>query len=78
MKLSDSMKIQLVSGVCLISLVVILKNLIMVPATTLATDVIVYIAIYGGFVLLKPKDVNHSAALLVLITAAIISFYMMF
>ena len=78
MKFTDSMKIQLMSGVCLMFLVIILKNVIMVPVATIATDVVIYIAIYGGFVLLKPRNVNRSALIMIAITAAIICFYALF
>jgi hypothetical protein len=67
-------KLTIVTGLCLIALIVILKNVVLVPADALTRDVIIYIIIYTGFSMTAPKKINllHSTIAIVLITAAII------
>ena len=52
MALSDEVKIAIVSAVCLLGLVIVLKNVLKVPAAVLSHDIIIYIIIYSGFWLL--------------------------
>ncbi|MCZ7358077.1 MAG: hypothetical protein O8C66_06220 [Candidatus Methanoperedens sp.] len=49
MKLNDKDKVSIVAGICLLSLVVALKNGLHVPADTLSRDIIVYIIVYCAF-----------------------------
>ncbi len=49
MKLSDSDKVSIVAGISLLGLVVVLKNVLHVPADILSRDIIVYIIIYWTF-----------------------------
>lgn len=46
--------IPLTSGICLILLAVVLKNVLLVPAQQLSSDMILYIIIYMGFIISYP------------------------
>lgn len=48
-KVSDSIKIPLLSGICLLILVAVLKHVLKVPAETLSRDILIYILIYNVF-----------------------------
>jgi hypothetical protein len=48
-RLPDQIKVALVSALCLIALVVILKNVLHVAADVLSQDIIIYIIVYSGF-----------------------------
>jgi hypothetical protein len=88
MKLSDKDKVSIVAGICLLSLVVVLKNVLLVPADILSRDIIVYIIIYWAFTIFslpakegakKSKYDNplYWSLLIILITLAIIMVYAM-
>ena len=49
MKLSDKDKVSIVAGICLFGLVVVLKNVLLIPADILSRDILVYIIIYWAF-----------------------------
>ncbi len=49
MKPTDKAKVAVVIAACLIGLVIVLKNVLLVPADVLSQDVIWYIIIYGVF-----------------------------
>ncbi len=49
MKSTDKAKVAVVTAACLIGLVIVLKNVLLVPADVLSTDVIWYIILYGVF-----------------------------
>jgi hypothetical protein len=42
--------VSIVSGLCLILLVAVLKNILLVPAEVLSRDFILYVVLYIGFV----------------------------
>ena len=77
--------IPLTAGLCLIVLTVILKNILQVPAEKLSFDIILYIIIYTGFVIMYPfmdetEPVSPPRTMLwifviVIITCAIIGVY---
>lgn len=46
MKLNGQTKVSIVAGACLFRLVVVLKNILPVPADILSRDILVYIVIY--------------------------------
>jgi hypothetical protein len=84
--LSDEVKIASVSALCLMALVVLLKNVVQVSATVLSRDVIIYIIIYSFFWMLPAiylKGEKRSrferplflSLLIVTITVAIIALY---
>jgi len=85
MKLSDEHKVSIVAGVCLFILVVVLKNVLLVPADILSRDILVYIIIYWAFTVFptKREEVKRSrfdkplywSLLIILITLAIIAIY---
>lgn len=88
MNLSDKDKVSIVAGICLFGLVVVLKNILLVPADILSRDILVYIIIYWSFTVFSPsvkKDVKKSkydnplywSLLIILITVAIIVVYAM-
>lgn len=62
MKLRDEHKVSIVAGVCLFTLVVVLKNVLFVPADILSRDILVYIVIYWAFTFfpLKKEEVKRS------------------
>lgn len=87
MKLSDKDKVSIVAGICLFGLVVVLKNILLIPADIISRDIIVYIIIYWAFTIFpqpakdevksrydKPLNWN---VLIILITLAIIALYTM-
>ena len=76
----------LTAGACLFALVIVLKNILLVPESRLIPDIVVYIGIYTGFSLMYPVTIHerHSrtinnpslwSALIVVLTLAIIVFY---
>jgi hypothetical protein len=86
MKLNDQVIVSLVTGICLIGLVAVLKNILLIPPDILSRDVIVYIIIYIGFITsLSAKDKTTKlfkydsslfwSILIILITLAIIAIY---
>ena len=91
MKASDKVKVGIVSAVCLMGLIVVLKNVLNVPAEILSRDMVIYIIIYIGFttVLNFTEEMPGEAAapqrtwdtpwvwsaLLVAVTLAIIAVY---
>jgi hypothetical protein len=86
MKLSDKDKVSIVAGICLFGLVVILKNVLLVPADILSRDILVYIIIYWAFTVFSlpaKEEVKKSdkplywSLLIILITLAIIVVYAM-
>ncbi|MGB8648297.1 MAG: hypothetical protein WCF84_23880 [Anaerolineae bacterium] len=52
----DRMKASLVSAVCLVGLVIALRNVLHVPAEILSRDVVIYILIYSVFSILYPTQ----------------------
>ena len=62
MKLRDEHKVSIVAGVCLFMLVVVLKNVLFVPADILSRDILIYIVIYWAFTFfpLKKEEVKRS------------------
>jgi len=88
MKLSDKDKVSIVAGICLFGLVVVLKNVLLVPADILSRDILVYIIIYWAFTIFslpakeegkKSKYDNplYWSLFIILITLAIIVVYAM-
>jgi hypothetical protein len=79
--------VAITTGLCLIALTVILKNVLLVPADTLNRDIILYIIIYCGFVTVFTPVKDHACpempgrwplvwcAVSVIMTLAIIGFY---
>ena len=51
---NDRVIISLTAGICIILLAVVLKNILLVPAGRLASDMILYIIIYTGFIVSFP------------------------
>jgi hypothetical protein len=56
MKISDKDKVSIVAGICLFGLVVVLKNVLMVPADILSRDIIIYIVIYWAFTVFPQSE----------------------
>jgi hypothetical protein len=88
MKLSDKDKVSIVAGICLFGLVVVLKNVLLVPADILSRDILVYIIIYWAFTVFslpakeeakisKYDNPLYWSILIILITLAIIVIYAM-
>jgi hypothetical protein len=86
MKLNNQTIVSIVTGICLLALVVILKNVLLIPAEILSRDIIIYIIIYTGFITsLSAKDTVKKSfkydtplfwsTLIILITLAIITVY---
>lgn len=46
--------VSLTAGLCLILLIIVLKNVLLVPAAQLSSDIILYIIIYMGFIVSFP------------------------
>jgi hypothetical protein len=44
----------LAAGICLVMLAVVLKNILLVPAAQLSSDMLLYIIIYVGFIISFP------------------------
>lgn len=55
MKISNQTKIAIFSGACLFGLVVILKNVLRVPAEILSRDIIIYIPLYSIISIIFPS-----------------------
>lgn len=55
MKLSNQTKISIFSAVCLLGLVVMLKNVLRVPAEILTRDIILYIPFYSVVSIVFPS-----------------------
>jgi hypothetical protein len=91
MKLTDKTKVSVVTAACLIALTIVFKNVLNIPADILNRDIIVYITIYIGFIIVlnaqeeapreegTPRKAYDSpwfwSALIVGITLAIIGWY---
>jgi membrane protease YdiL (CAAX protease family) len=86
MKSSDKDKVSIVAGICLFGLVVVLKNVLLVPADILSRDILVYIVIYWAFTVFSlpaKEEAKKSkfdkplywSLLIILITLAIIAVY---
>ena len=86
MKLNDQTIVSIVTGICLIGLVVVLKTVLLVSSDILSRDIIIHIIIYIGFI--TSLSAKNQAAkrfkydtplfwsiLIVLITLAIIAVY---
>ncbi len=56
----DRTKVSVVSAVCLLGLVIVLKNVLNVPAETLSRDVVFYILIYSVFGIVYPDQLKSS------------------
>jgi hypothetical protein len=73
------------AGLCLILLTVVLKNVLLVPAERLSSDIILYIIIYTGFVITfpfmgeaEPMPLSRTMLwvfIIVIVTLAIIGVY---
>lgn len=79
-------QVVLTASICLFALVVVLKNVLLVPYDTLMRDVVIYIIIYFGFVVfalkIDDKEDREEAlspllwdAVIVIITLAIMAIY---
>lgn len=86
MKLSDKDKVSIIAGICLFSLVVVIKNVLLVPSDIISRDIVIYIVIYWAFTVfpqLSKEEVKKSkydnplywSLLIILITLAIIAVY---
>jgi membrane protease YdiL (CAAX protease family) len=91
MKGTDITKVAIVSAVCLIGLVVVLKNVLNIPADILSRDIILWIIIYSGFTIVlisqeetprkegAPRKTSDSpwlwSAVIIGVTLAIIAVY---
>jgi len=91
MKGTDKTKVSIVTAACLIGLVVILKNVLNVPADILSRDIILWIIIYSGFTIVlisqeeaprkegTPRKTSDSpwlwSAVIIAVTLAIIAVY---
>jgi hypothetical protein len=86
MKLNDQAIVSIVTGICLIGLVIVLKNVLLISPDVLSRDVIIYIIIYIGFISsLSARDKTERKSrydtslfwsiLIVLITIAIVAVY---
>lgn len=77
--------IPLTAGLCLILLTVVLKNVLLVPAAQLSSDMLLYLIIFMGFIVTFPlldetMDVSSARTLLwagviILVTLGIIAVY---
>jgi hypothetical protein len=52
--------VPLTAGICLVLLAVVLKNVLLVPATQLSSDMILYIILYIGFIVSYPLADNET------------------
>ena len=87
MKLNAKDKVSIVAGICLFGLVVVLKNVLLVPADILSRDIFIYIIIYWAFTVFpqalkenkksKYDRLLYWSLLIILITFAIIVVYAM-
>lgn len=85
-QLSNKVKVSIVTAVCLLGLVVTLKNILGVSAEVLSRDVVWFILIYSAFSIIYPDPGADARAsnfdrplywslLIVLVTVAIIMMY---
>ena len=82
---NDRMIISLTAGICIILLAIVLKNILLVPAGRLSSDMILYIIMYSGFAVTFPLigDTGKGSptrtiiwtGVIILITLAIIAVY---
>jgi hypothetical protein len=82
---NDRVIISLTAGICIILLAVVLKNILLVPANRLSSDMILYLIIYTGFVVTFPLvgDTGTGSStrtmtwvgVIILVTLAIIAIY---
>lgn len=90
MRATDKAKVAVVAAACLIGLTIVLKNVLNISADVLSRDIIIYIIIYSGFVVVlnfeeeSPKETKQRSAydnpwvwsaLIIGITLAIIAVY---
>jgi hypothetical protein len=82
MKLSNNVRISIVAAVCLLVLVITLKNILNIPAETLSRDIILYIFIYSLFSVLtsmkeetKYDNAKYWYLSIIITTLAIIGVY---
>ncbi len=86
LQLTNQTKVSIVAAVCLLALVITLKNILQVPAEILSRDVVLYIIIYSTWGILYPSGVEASkkpswdkplywSLLIILVTLAIIGVY---
>lgn len=86
--LGNRFRVSVVAAVCLLSLVVALKNIIAVPTLVLTRDIVIYIMFYSCFAFLCPdiSSVTHPSlveqplfwsALIILITLGITALYIL-
>jgi hypothetical protein len=54
--LANKTKVYIVSTVCLLGLVVILKNLLRIPAEVLSRDIVLFILVFSTFSVLYPES----------------------
>jgi hypothetical protein len=50
MKGSNKAKVGVVAAACLMGLIIVLKNVLLVPVEVLSRDMIIYIIVYFGFI----------------------------
>jgi hypothetical protein len=55
-QLANKTKVYVVSALCLLGLVVILKNLLRIPAEVLSRDIVLFILVYSTFSVLYPES----------------------
>jgi hypothetical protein len=82
MKLSPQTSISIVSAACLLLLVIVLKNILNIPAETLSRDIILYIFSYSLFGVLpslkeevKYKEARYWFLTIIITTLGIIGLY---
>ncbi len=86
MKLANQTQVSIVAAVCLLGLVVALKNVLHVPAEVITKDIVLYIIIYTGVGVVYPTTSSNGnksrldnpllwSMLIVLMTLAIILLY---
>ncbi len=85
-ELTNKMQVSLISAACLLALVIVLKNILLVPVPVLTRDIVLYIMLYSVYGVLCPdktiENQNKVLAkplywnfLIILITLAIIVLY---
>lgn len=86
--LGNRFRVSVVAAVCLLSLVVALKNIIAVPTLVLTRDIVIYIMFYSCFAFLCPDKSSEThpslveqplfwSALIILITLGITALYIL-
>lgn len=91
MRASNKAKVGIVAAVCLMALIIVLKNVLMVPVEVLSRDMVIYIIVYIGFITAlnfteempeKPAPPGRTSdnpwvwsALVIVMTLAIIAVY---